>query len=630
MAKGGKRKDSEFQSYVYIKNELKDLGWNVKNPERDREGQLYTQNECLHNPDIKSMLNRDRPEYVIKLKEDSYWVLEAKAEHKEIGLAYKEAVTYGKKINQSKIIKAKIVSGVAGNDEDTYLIKSGYWNAETNEFDLIRYNDKEITGLISPDNAKTLLSADSPILKDYEIFEEDLSKIADEINQIFYDASVDKDKRAPIIASILLSLMGETEPQYNASPNIFVNDINKRAEEILQKNDKGEYYKHVIIQLPEGKDAQLKFKEALVKVFFKLKHGNMISAMNSGTDILGKFYEGFLKYGNGAKDLGIVFTPRHITKFSAEVLNLTHKDIVYDPTCGTGGFLVSAFNCVKYKSSKDQLDRFRLNKIFGIEQKPVITALAIVNMIFRGDGKNNIINDDCLPRGLIPKIRDGVPSAKFVSKDEARKNKTKPVTKVLMNPPFAQKEKEYEFVQHALEQMEDGGLLFAVLPISIMIKQGQQKQWRKSLVKNNTLLSVITFPPDLFYPVNQLTLGIFVKKGIPQPKDQKVLWIRAIHDGFTIKKSKRIPNPKIEDDFVKIKNLVTNFLNNPSTAVTNIPQFQKSSVIDFKDSSFELVPEAYIDQRIPSSDEIEKGMEELIRESVAYMIRSGKEPDNDS
>lgn len=61
--------------------------------------------------------------------------------------------------------------------------------------------------------------------------------------------------------------MGETEPQYNASPNIFINDINKRAEEILQKNDKGEYYKHVFIQLPEGKDAQLKFKEALVKVF---------------------------------------------------------------------------------------------------------------------------------------------------------------------------------------------------------------------------------------------------------------------------------------------------------------------------------------------------------------------------
>lgn len=89
-----------------------------------------------------------------------------------------------KKLTKVKSLELKLFL-IAGNDEDTYLIKSGYWNEETKEFELIRYNDKEITGLISPDNAKTLLSTDSPILRDYEIFEEDLSKIADEINQIF-------------------------------------------------------------------------------------------------------------------------------------------------------------------------------------------------------------------------------------------------------------------------------------------------------------------------------------------------------------------------------------------------------------------------------------------------------------
>ena len=60
--------------------------------------------------------------------------------------------------------------------------------------------------------------------------------------------------------------------------------------------------------------------------------------MRSNTDVLGKFYEVFLKYGNGAKEIGIVLTPRHVTNFAAEVMNITYKDIIYDPTCGTEGF----------------------------------------------------------------------------------------------------------------------------------------------------------------------------------------------------------------------------------------------------------------------------------------------------
>lgn len=49
---------------------------------------------------------------------------------------------------------------------------------------------------------------------------------------------------------------------------------------------------------------------------------NIKAAMNSGTDILGEFYEVFLKYGNDAKDIGIVLTPRHITKFACDVLDI--------------------------------------------------------------------------------------------------------------------------------------------------------------------------------------------------------------------------------------------------------------------------------------------------------------------
>lgn len=71
-SKRRKKKDSEYQSYVYIKNELKKLGWVAKNPERYREGQLYTQEECNNNPEIKAMLGRLHPEFIVKLREDAF------------------------------------------------------------------------------------------------------------------------------------------------------------------------------------------------------------------------------------------------------------------------------------------------------------------------------------------------------------------------------------------------------------------------------------------------------------------------------------------------------------------------------------------------------------------------------
>jgi len=349
--------------------------------------------------------------------------------------------------------------------------------------------------------------------------------------------------------------------------------------------------------------------------------------MRAGSDILGKFYEGFLKYGNGAKDLGILLTPRHITEFASKVLDVTHRDIVYDPTCGTSGFLVSAFYHVKKRSTSVQLDIFKQHRIFGIDQEPTITSLAIVNMIFRGDGKNNIINDDCLARALIPTIVEGNPSARFVSAQEGLEHFQRPVTKVLMNPPFAQSEKEYKFVEHALEQMEDGGLLFSILPVSIMIEKGGARKWRENLLKKNTLLSVVTFPSDLFYQAgsSEQTVGIFVKKGIPHEKDQRVFWIRAINDGLAKKKGKRLRDPRVPDDLAQVRTLLQAFIKNPTIPVENMPEFEKAVPIDFEKRRLELVPEVYLDEKELTDQEMRTNVENLVRETIAFLIRSRRE-----
>jgi type I restriction-modification system DNA methylase subunit len=622
------KRDSEFQSYTYIKNELKDKGWNVNNPNRDPRGQVYTQQECLQNSEIASRWEKLHPEYVVKLAEDKFWVIEAKPTHEELDKAFEEATEYGKLLNQHKFVRAMIVTGVAGNDIDRYLVKNAYWIEDKKHYEFIVYEGKEITSLLNPAIANRLIGEDTPVLKEFDIPDSELLKASDHINKAFHLASIRKDKRATIVATMLLSLLGDTDPNYNAKPDVFVGDINLRAKDSLEENGKEAFFKYIEIQLPNKADAKLKFKNALVDAFFTLRKINIKAAMRTGSDVLGRFYEAFLKYGNGAKDLGIVLTPRNVTEFATEVLNVNYKDIVYDPTCGTGGFLVSSFYHVMKNSNRNQLESFRLHRIFGIDQQSTVATLAIVNMIFRGDGRNHITNDDCLARGVVAATLGGQVSGRVVSRDAAKKGH-KVVTKILMNPPFALKkgsEKEFVFVNHALDQMEDGGLLFAVMPCAALVKGGAYKTWRSNLLKQNTLLSIITFVEDLFYPQSQPpALAIILKKGVPHNPNQKVLWVKIRNDGYRKVKGKRLPDPKILDEMDKVKSLVQTFLVNPSIKVENIPEFQKASPIDIKDPNLELIPEAYLDERLPTIDEMRSGVEDAVRDTVAFLIRTGKE-----
>ena len=71
--------------------------------------------------------------------------------------------------------------------------------------------------------------------------------------------------------------------------------------------------------------------------------------------------------------------------------------------------------------------------------------------------------------------------------------------------------------------MEDGGKLFVIIPISVIIERGG-KIWRRELLKNNSLLAVITFPEDLFYPISVGTVGVIIEKGKPHNyQKQKVI-----------------------------------------------------------------------------------------------------------
>lgn len=135
----------------------------------------------------------------------------------------------------------------------------------------------------------------------------------------------------------------------------------------------------------------------------------------------------------------------------------------------------------------------------------------------------------------------------------------------------------------------------------------------------------MTFPSDLFYPIGTHTAGIFIRKGIPHPREQNVLWIRAINDGLLKRKGKRLPNARAKNDYPVIKPILSQFLTDPCMTVENHEMFYRACPVDFDDPNFELVPEYYLEQSSPSIEEVQKGVEQVIRDAAAFLVQEGIE-----
>ncbi len=588
--------NSEFREYNFIGQALKDIGWDIRNPSKYSAGQVYTQNESLQNTELKKYLIRQKPENVVQINEKMFWVIEAKGEHDGIEQAVSEAKAYAEDINESDKVKCLFATGVAGNINETHLVETYFLT--DNGWKRVKINDFATTGFLDPIQIKQIIATAKPNIKDQEIPEELFIQKANEINVILHKGAINKKNRARVIASLLLALVNDEYMKISQDPTTLITDINTRVEALLRKYDKEKFAQEIRINLPSSTDNHVKSRRALVDCIQELRNLNIRSAINSGSDILGQFYEIFLKYANDAKEIGIVLTPRHITHFAADALNITERDYVYDPTCGTGGFLVSALDTIK-KNSPTYLDDFKTSHIYGIEQDPEIVALALVNMIFRGDGKSNIYEGNCFDNLF---IKEDGKFKKIKNTNDIHNRKKNFITKTLMNPPFALNEEEHAFVDHALNQMVPGGLLFTILPTSTLTSTSDGRKeitWRKNLLKRHTLKAVIKLSDELFSPnANKGTYAAVIEAWKPH-ENKKVFWA-IMDDGFTMKKSKRLPSKNLPSNIGLITDELRAFLivgKKPKV----VPRVINYTLIGF-DETFDCGAEAYINDNVVKND----------------------------
>ena len=152
------------------------------------------------------------------------------------------------------------------------------------------------------------------------------------------------------------------------------------------------------------------------------------------------------------------------------------------------------------------------------------------------------------------------------------------------------------------------------------------------MLRQHTLLAVISLPIDLFQPAaSKQVVAVIVKKGFPHPKGQPVFWARVSHDGYLMVKGKRLPAVELrppraeENQLPEVLPILRNFLANPETYAVNEPTICKTAPIDFGDPMLELLPEAYVDSKMPTAAELEQAVDEMARETAAFLVRFGKE-----
>lgn len=309
------------------------------------------------------------------------------------------------------------------------------------------------------------------------------------------------------------------------------------------------------------------------------KHGfevpEFISRLNESLFNIIDVYDAFQTYST-ANDLGQYFTPRHIVKSMVRIVEimrnerLSTNDLVYDPACGVGGFLVAALDRVAEGAQANERARIRREfgaRLMGCEKADFIAHIARVNLWMHGDGTSGIGSGSSLEREFLddksPMGSHGLGSATppnhpihAIRKDIGGQTGTdgRP-TVVLMNPPFPTKKKDFqsfEFVEHALEQLGEGGFLCALVPATTVIsddklhssytKVGSETVvpgFRARILKHAQLHAVISLPPDLFEPgaaVNTYIIVLSKAKG-GHRVNQPVLFARCPDDGYSMVKS---------------------------------------------------------------------------------------------
>ncbi|MBI4744097.1 MAG: SAM-dependent DNA methyltransferase [Actinobacteria bacterium] len=281
-------------------------------------------------------------------------------------------------------------------------------------------------------------------------------------------------------------------------------------------------------------------------------------------DVKGDAYEGLLE--KNAADVkggaGQYFTPRPLINAIVKVIQPGPGIKIHDPACGTGGFLLSAYNYIvkHYKLNRDEKHELKHRTFTGNEIVPLAARLCVMNLYLHGiDGETSPISpNDSLkknPGGIYDMVMTNPPFGKKSSEKivtEEGKSATKSLT-VLRDDFWAQtSNKQLNFLQHVRSILKINGKAAIVLPDNVLFEGGAGETIRKKLMQTCDLHTILRLPTGVFYAQGvKANVLFFDKKEASKDHATKKVWIYDLRTNmhFTLKENRL----KEEDlnDFVK-------------------------------------------------------------------------------
>jgi SAM-dependent methyltransferase len=508
------QKRAEARTRYYARAEAQRVGWNVEHPALG--GSFLEEQEIIDFfPDLRKALGSERPDFVSLLDGRPRLVIECKNDWQEIDQAVQEAREYADTINSIRRNDVHFAIGVAGTPDKRVQVRCDYKNGRG--WVPLKSHDYPLTQLPMPVEVQTALDNNNGTTDVQLPDEREFFAAAINISRLLRVAKIEPPDRPKIIGAIILALY---QGDFSFSPEIVIESINTNVGAALNKfkdvpRKRLEVLRDTLSLSTEADGLRPKVED----IVQQLERLNIRSIMRSGVDFLGQFYETFLRYGHDSAKLGIVFTPRHITRFCAELVKVELGQSVYDPACGTGGFLIASFDRMMKQATTPAARSKAKTSIFGFDTSATVWSLAMLNMAFRGDGKSNIERGNC--------FEDGKANIELFDR-------------ALLNPPFSQPgEPETQFIDHALAATKPGGRVAVVVKTSIMVDADLRK-WRKVLVEEHHVDGVITLPADMFYPTAAPTVILLMRAHSPDAHRGTFL-ARIENDGFEISKKRRVP-----------------------------------------------------------------------------------------
>ena len=263
-------------------------------------------------------------------------------------------------------------------------------------------------------------------------------------------------------------------------------------------------------------------------------------------DVKGAIYESILeKNGQDKKSgAGQYFTPRSLIQAMVDVACPQIGETVCDPACGTGGFLLAAYDYMKPQSSdKAKQDFLRNNALHGYDNTALVVTLASMNLYLHGIGTDR---------------------SPIICQDSLEKAPLTLVDVILANPPFGTrpagsveidrqdfyvetKNNQLNFLQHMMVMLKNGGRAAVVLPDNVLFEGGAGETIRKELLKNFNLHTILRLPTGIFYAQGVKANVLFFTKGTPT----KDIWFFDYRTGV---KHTLATNPMLRhhlDEFVE-------------------------------------------------------------------------------